>query len=58
MKEEGRVYGGGLHKIEPAELARVPVETIMQRIPELREAASQAAFLPGAADDGQTALWA
>ena len=58
MKEEGRVYGGGLHKIEPAELARVPAETVLRRIPELGEAGDPAALLPGAAEDGQMALWA
>jgi adenine-specific DNA-methyltransferase len=30
---EGRVYGGGLHKIEPAELANAPVDGIMQWTP-------------------------
>jgi hypothetical protein len=30
---EGRVYGGGLHKIEPAELANAPVDGIMQLMP-------------------------
>lgn len=36
--EEGRVYGGGMHKLEPRELARVPADGLLTSIPELREA--------------------
>jgi len=32
---EGRVYGGGLHKLEPKELANVDVTSIVRDIPEL-----------------------
>lgn len=35
---EGRVYGGGLNKIEPRELGRVSAEAMLERWPELRKA--------------------
>jgi hypothetical protein len=37
---EGRVYGGGLHKLEPRELGNVDVTPIVELIPELRPASS------------------
>ncbi len=36
LRGEGRVYGGGLNKIEPRELARISAAPFVQRWPELR----------------------
>jgi hypothetical protein len=33
LLEEGRVYGGGLHKLEPKELAKVNLGSVMSEIP-------------------------
>ena len=35
LRSEGRVYGGGLNKIEPRELARVSAVPLIQKWPEL-----------------------
>ncbi|MBI1805077.1 MAG: SAM-dependent DNA methyltransferase [Ignavibacteria bacterium] len=35
LVHEGRVYGGGLHKMEPRELANVSAENILDLLPEL-----------------------
>lgn len=37
LRGEGRVYGGGLNKIEPSELGRISAISFVERWPELRE---------------------
>jgi adenine-specific DNA-methyltransferase len=39
LRGEGRVYGGGLNKIEPRELARISAASFVERWPELAAAA-------------------
>ncbi|MFZ1643470.1 MAG: N-6 DNA methylase [Candidatus Contendobacter sp.] len=36
LRGEGRVYGGGLNKIEPSELARISTATFVELWPEIR----------------------
>jgi len=40
LLDEGRVYGGGLHKLEPSELANVDATMISELIPDLKLAAT------------------
>lgn len=47
LRGEGRVYGGGLNKIEPRELARVAADLLAQRWPELRRVHSEQGDLFG-----------
>lgn len=35
LMKEGRLYGGGLHKIEPGELANTPADNLLTILPEL-----------------------
>jgi len=46
LRGEGRVYGGGLHKIEPSELGQISASKILDHWPELRRSVRRAA-LPG-----------
>lgn len=36
LMEEGRTYGGGLHKLEPKELGNVDAQRLVDILPELQ----------------------
>lgn len=44
---EGRVYGGGLNKIEPSELGRISAVPFVERWPELKSAVQRQVELFG-----------
>jgi adenine-specific DNA-methyltransferase len=45
LRGEGRVYGGGLHKIEPCELARISAASFVEQWPELECVAKRQGML-------------
>jgi hypothetical protein len=47
LRGEGRVYGGGLNKIEPSELGRISAAAFVERWPELRSAVQRQGDLFG-----------
>lgn len=47
LRGEGRVYGGGLNKIEPSELGRISAAAFVERWPELRSSVQRQGELFG-----------
>jgi hypothetical protein len=35
LLSEGRVYGGGLHKVEPKELGQIPARVVLEALPQI-----------------------
>lgn len=50
LRGEGRVYGGGLNKIEPSELSRISAAPLLARYPELRHSIARQGVLFDVAD--------
>ena len=46
LRGAGRVYGGGLHKIEPRELGRISAAPLIERWPELKASNQRADTRP------------
>jgi hypothetical protein len=56
MTGEGRIYGGGLHKLEPRELANVPMDGIEDILPRLVHISEQMHFAYPNATENVAAL--
>lgn len=44
LVREGQIFGDGLHKLEPKELSKVPLDNIYTALPELLEVTESALF--------------
>jgi hypothetical protein len=53
LRGEGRVYGGGLNKIEPSELARISAASFLERWPQLDSAVHRQKELFGSWNQAQ-----
>jgi adenine-specific DNA-methyltransferase len=53
---EGRVYGGGLHKLEPKELANIPASSVVMLLSQLDADSDSSSIRQGVETIGQMAL--